>query len=49
MEETLKPKVRATGILIEDGKILVVEQNVTESQSRSWCPQMDVLFNSYNM
>ena len=31
-----KPKVRVTGILIENGKILLVEQKVTESQDRAW-------------
>ena len=30
------PKIRVTGILIENGKILLVEQKVTESQSRDW-------------
>ena len=32
----MNPKVRATGILIENEKILLVEQKVTESQERSW-------------
>ena len=31
-----RPKVRATGILVENGKILLVQQNVTESQDRNW-------------
>ena len=31
-----KPKVRVTGILIENGEILLVEQKVTESQDRGW-------------
>ena len=32
----MTPKVRATGILIEDGCILLVEQAVTPSLSRRW-------------
>ena len=29
-------QVRATAVLIEDGKLLLVEQRVTESLSRRW-------------
>jgi mutator protein MutT len=32
----MNPKVRATAVLIEDGHILLAEQKVTESLSRSW-------------
>ena len=31
-----KPTVRVTGILIENGRILLVKQRVTESQDRGW-------------
>jgi mutator protein MutT len=32
----VNPKVRATAVLIENGHILLTEQKVTESLSRSW-------------
>lgn len=32
----MNPKVRATTVLIEDGCILLVEQQVTESLNRKW-------------
>ena len=30
------PRVRATAILVEDGKILLLQQRVTESSARAW-------------
>ena len=32
----MNPKVRATAVLIEEGRILLVEQRVTESLDRKW-------------
>jgi ADP-ribose pyrophosphatase YjhB (NUDIX family) len=32
----MQPKVRATAVLIEDGNILLVEQNVSASVPRTW-------------
>ena len=32
----MRPKVRATAVLIEDGSILLVEQNVSASVQRAW-------------
>jgi mutator protein MutT len=33
----MDPRVRPTALLVEDGKILIVEQRVSECLARQWC------------